>query len=497
MTAMKNAIPLLLVGILFAGAAQSAHAADKGSDLRATSAYYKQLITGSQANGKPQLAELTMLMNMMPKGGDLHHHYSGAIYAESYLDWVEKQNYCIYRNNFHIEMGHPSAADAAQKGCVNAAAVRADNDLYRNVLTHWSSKDFDKQSHEQEAPDQHFFKTFGYFWPASLYAPNEGLKLLKERAKAENLQYIETMLFDAPTQLNAAHDALMINLPPDATPQQIDHALQRMVDSLAADKGFMAQVQGYRNSLEGYAANLDDDDFSLRIQAFVLRVFEPSKVFSSLYAAFNAANNSKSIVGVNIVAPENDVVSMRDYRLHMHMFRFLKQKYPAVHVDLHAGELTLGLVPPEGLRSHIRDAITIGQAERIGHGIDIVHEDNPDLLLKMMRDRDIPVEINLTSNAFILGVKDDAHPVSVYLRNHVPIVIGSDDPGVSRNNLSGEYMLFASRYQPSYATLKQVVYNGIRYSFMNTLDKRKQIDMLDKRFLQFEKRIAALHAKKK
>ncbi len=483
---MKKSTLVLIGGALFAHAALPAYATDNLKNFRATSAYYTQLVSASPV----QTAELTMLINMMPKGGDIHHHYSGAIYAESYLDWIEKQNFCIYRNTYFIEMNKLSEADAATKGCVSAATVRADNDLYRQVLMHWSDKDFNNHHHEQGGPDQHFFKTFGYFWPASLYAPNEGLMQLKERAKAENLQYIETMLFDAQGQVNPAHDALMHNLPPDSTQQQIDRALQRIFDELAADSSFGTKSNEYRTAMEGYANNINDQDFALRIQAFVLRTREASHVFSSLVMAFNAANNSKSIVGVNIVAPENDVIAMRDYRLHMHMFRFLKTKFPNVHVALHAGELVVGMVPPEGLRSHIRDAVEIGQAERIGHGIDVVHEDNPDLLLKNLHDKNIAVEINLSSNDFILGIKNEAHLVNVYLHNKVPVVISSDDPGVSRTNLSGEYVLFASRYKPSYPTLKQVVYNSIRYSFLNATEKRDQIALLDKRFKQFEERIA-------
>ena len=35
---------------------------------------------------------------------------------------------------------------------------------------------------------------------------------------------------------------------------------------------------------------------------------------------------------------------------------------PAVHIALHAGELTLGLVEPARLRDHIRKAVEVGHA---------------------------------------------------------------------------------------------------------------------------------------
>src|SRR6476659_3600309 len=57
----------------------------------ATARHYASLIAGAE----PKTAELTMFFTQMPKGGDLHHHYSGAIYAEQYISWLDKQNWCV------------------------------------------------------------------------------------------------------------------------------------------------------------------------------------------------------------------------------------------------------------------------------------------------------------------------------------------------------------------------------------------------------------------
>ena len=50
-------------------------------------------------------------------------------------------------------------------------------------------------------------------------------------------------------------------------------------------------------------------------------------------------------------------------------------------MTLHAGEIVSGLVPPADLRSHIRQAVEIAGAERIGHGVDVVGETNAGQLL--------------------------------------------------------------------------------------------------------------------
>ena len=77
----------------------------------------------------------------------------------------------------------------------------------------------------------------------------------------------------------------------------------------------------------------------------------------------------------------------------------------------------------------------------------------------------------------------------------MPFVISTDDPGVSRNNLSGEYVLFASRYKTDYAEVKKLSYNSLRYSFLADADKQRLIKALDGRFTAFEAQIAAARVK--
>jgi len=224
----------------------------------------------------------------------------------------------------------------------------------------------------------------------------------------------------------------------------------------------------------------------------VLRLLNPSQVFSSMLAGFKAARKDSKIVGVNIVGQESQMVSMRDYTLHMKMFRFLKSVYPDVKIALHAGELALGDVPPEQLEFHIDQAVNIAGAQRIGHGIDLAHEANAPAIMKEMRDKDIPVEINLTSNAFINGVQGANHPVTLYRKYGVPYVISTDDAGVTRHTLSNEYVLFASRYKPDYAEMKKASYNSIRYAFLPAAEKTRLTRQLDTRYAKFEADIAGL-----
>jgi adenosine deaminase len=150
----------------------------------------------------------------------------------------------------------------------------------------------------------------------------------------------------------------------------------------------------------------------------------------------------------------------------MQMVGFLHQLYPHVSISLHAGELNNTLVPPEGLTFHIHDAVTIAHANRIGHGVDIESEDNADQLLREMAAKKVMVEINLTSNAYILNIEGKNHPLSLYMRYGVPVTLSTDDEGVSRSNLTKEYLRAVTTYQLHYKTVKNLVRNSLTYAFL-------------------------------
>ncbi|TRW91226.1 adenosine deaminase [Candidatus Methylobacter oryzae] len=473
------------------------------SNAAATSNYYNELIAGTT----PKIADLTLFTNMLPKGGDLHHHYSGAIYAETYLDWLDKTQSCICSGNecksktdpepipkFGIVKNPPSGT------CISAQELRTNKKytaFYRDLLKRWSDKDFGNHVHEQNAPDQQFFDTFAFFGPVSDYSYREGLQSLKERAVAENVLYLETMLKSAPTLENPDLAKKLNALNANSADRQVEEALSLYFDFMAASADAKAAIDKYVGAHQEAVAGIDGAGFKLRFQAYVSRNSSPAKVFSGLYSSFSAAKQNSLIVGVNMVGPENGYVAMRDYSLHMKMLRFLRQRFPEVKLALHAGELVLGMVPPEGLKHHINEAVQVAGADRIGHGVDITHESNAYELLTAMKQRNAAVEINLSSNAFILGVKDEVHPLQLYRQYAVPFVIATDDAGVSRNNLSHEYLLFASRYKPSYGELKTVVYNSIHHSFLNEDQKREEFRELDRRFAAFEEKISTMARSRK
>jgi len=189
-------------------------------------------------------------------------------------------------------------------------------------------------------------------------------------------------------------------------------------------------------------------------------------VFAQSLLCFETAMSDPRFVGVNFVMPEDGYISMSDYTLHMRMIAFLHKFYPKIHLTLHAGELAPGLVPYEGLCCHIHLAVEEAKAERIGHGVDVMYEDRPHELLKEMARRHIMVEISFTSNDLILGISGKDHPFPLYRQFGVPVAPSTDDEGVSRIDLTHEYVRAVQTYGLNYRDLKQIVRTSIEHSFL-------------------------------
>ncbi|MBC9909915.1 adenosine deaminase [Chitinophaga varians] len=431
---------------------------------------------------------LTTFFAAMPKGGDLHHHFSGSVYGETYWQILSDSNGWI--NTATAEIDTPGRAHPAPwKHFAELPRNGRFDSLKQAFLRMASVKDFNESLRPS---DEHFFATFSKMSFVAPFGMVQGLRELKQRAVDEQVQYIETQvgLLDTAITLpeNAGWEKSLV-----AASLKDSLAVFEILDKARAAllaHGAGSAVDNFFRRLEHLhqEANIDDTTFMLRYQLAASRLEAPLEVYRRLLLAFEAVNRRSLVVGVNLLKREDGEVSMRDYRLHMLMFAQLSRLYPEVPYSLHAGELAMGMVRPEQLRTHITDAVLTAGAKRIGHGVAIAYETACRTVLDSMARRKVPVEINLSSNEFILKVKNEQHPVLLYHTHQVPVVICTDDAGVLRTDLTRQFVLLATRY-PSlhYADIKQMIINSIQYSFIYPAAlKKQQLRQLEAALARFE-----------
>ncbi|HVG26456.1 MAG TPA: hypothetical protein VM865_02535 [Acidobacteriaceae bacterium] len=482
---------LLAATLLFA----SSLAAQTRPTLTPAELRAEHLLQAAKKQGAPQLYAF---LKPFPKGGELHMHLSGAIYAETFIADAAHDGLCVAP----VNPGTPAVPEgqnalqlvpsakppapgsssdkpiACASGQVPAADALSRQPLYDALVDSLSMRAY-VPSQGINGHDQ-FFVTFDRFRGLRDHS-EEWLDEVATRAAAQNEQYLEIM--QTPSFSHAA--ALGYRL---GWPASVDNENYRTVladlrqqllaaglrDEIATDHKQLEDAEAERHRIEHCGEPQGASPacrIVIRTLFQILRGFPPQQVFAQTLLGFEVAqaaldSGHPDVVGLNFVMPEDGRISMADYHLQMLMLDFLHSAYPKVHISLHAGELAPGLVPPAGITFHIREAVELGHAERIGHGVDVLYEDKPSELLKEMEQRHVAVEVNLTSNDVILGIKGSDHPLSAYRAAHVPFALSTDDEGVSRIDLTHEYVRAVTEQNLTYADLKSSARSALAHSFL-------------------------------
>ena len=410
---------------------------------------------------------LLAFLQQMPKGGDLHVHLYGAIYAESMIDWASESALCVDRSTSKLMHASCDSCEPYK----NKPSVRCayqDHVLYDQLVDAWSMRNWHR---EEESGHDHFFATFDKFGPAFEKHVGDALAEVSSRAAADHLQYVELMH----TADGAQAAILGSKVGWDIGSSNDDFSKLR--DKLLAG-GMQDVVASVRSQLDsdearkkevlhcGTAQAAPGCEVTIHYLYQVLRGLAREQVFAQILLGFELTKADARFVGFNLVMPEDYYVPMHDFDLHMRIIEALHKFYAATHVSLHADELVMGLVPPEGLRFHIRESMERGGAERIGHGVAVMSEDDPIGLLQEMAKKKVLVEICLTSNDVILGVSGDRHPLPVYMKYGVPVALATDDEGVSRGDMTQEYLRAVETYGLSYVELKRMARASLEHSFI-------------------------------
>ena len=404
--------------------------------------------------------ELRAFLRRMPKGGDLHTHLSGAVYAERFIAWAAQQNLCADPANTLL-----SKPQCDLPGDVPAADAMHDQKLYDQLVNAFSTRSFVPTV---AVPSDHdkFFAAFDKFGAAS---GSRFVDMTIDQIKeyhSENVQYVEFMASFA-----CWNDR--------------DRFIKAMAEQTASIGKIRSELGCDQQTTRPGCA------VTFRYIAQILRNSSPDDVFLQTAIAAALIRAEPQVVALNLVQSEDNLIARRDYTRHMEIVAFLASDVP---VALHAGELWLGDVPPPDLTFHIRQAVEIAHARRIGHGVALAFEHDMDGLLAEMRRRPVVVEINLSSNSIILGVRGKNHPLATYLAAGVPVVLSTDDAGVSRINMTNEYFRAVHDQGLDYRTLKAIARNALIHSFLDERQKREELDRFDRSYADFERTQAQGHS---
>ncbi len=174
------------------------------------------------------------------------------------------------------------------------------------------------------------------------------------------------------------------------------------------------------------------------------------------------------VVDVAIEGRKNGVVALglggkeEGYPAKLFTHFFTRARKAGLHSVPHAGEFTDS--------RNIWDAIELLGADRIGHGVKAATDE---MLLKVLVEKQIPLEINPTSNLKLGIYKNmEDHPLQLLQEKGVIIVLGSDDPSLFTNSLIGDLRLISMIPFFTLTILHTFIINSFTYSFMD--EKRKQ-----------------------
>lgn len=429
---------------------QTARAQRRESPEQRTARYYESIRT------KPP--QLLAFMRRMPKGGDLHNHLSGAIYAESYIKWAADQGLCVNQTTMSFATCDQSANQ------VPASTALTNGVLYRELIDGLSMRNWKLSG---QSGHDHFFDTFAKFGAVSGTQISAMIAEAAARAARGRLKYLELMLTTDGGTASRIGGQVGWDGNAETTLAKLKEA--GISESLVQSKNNLLKAEQEKDKLLQCGTAQADPGCTVVIRYIyqVSRGAALGPVYAQMVAGFMLATEADSkVVALNLVQAEDALPAMQNFPTQMKMLDFLHRQYPKANITLHAGELAPGLVPPEGLSFHIRQSVMIGHANRIGHGVDIMNEDEPEELLREMARRNILVEICLTSNDVILGVSGKYHPLATYIEYGVPVALATDDEGVARSEITMEFVKAAEDQLLSYIQLKTMARNSLQYAFI-------------------------------
>lgn len=425
---------------------------------RAAEAWFEKL----KAEASPE--QLYRFLYALPKGGDLHHHLSGAGLSEWWWDAALAQAPRGYVYYTKVRIANCVAYGSNEYGFAPYLI------LFRTIQgSSYQALDDCQKGEYKRLQDLTATEKQGWFDSIRLDAGHEGRNEFFGRHwerlndLCRNPHVIAEILF---RNMQAFGREGLVYL---ETQEGADGALKPDGSLYSEDE----TVAIYRARLA--AADARATGVTVRFQSSILRFLPAAEQdLRDLYAFTD--RHRDLWVGVNMVGREDDDKG--------HPLRFLKTlrelrlKYPDIHLSIHAGEV-------DEPNHHVRDTLLLG-AQRIGHGVNLITD--PETMVRMQHGPYM-VEINLISNLLLEYVADyRQHPFPEYLRTGIPVALSTDDRGMWDSNLTDEYYVAVREFNLSWEELVQLGRNSLQYAFVEAPVKQKLLADHDARTARYAER---------
>jgi len=386
--------------------------------------------------------DLYRVLYYMPKGGDLHNHLSGAVFSEwwyelalaqkergyEYYTKVRIANCREYGGNefggapYYLMFRNITARDyAALDECEKGEYKRLEDLDEREKAAWMDGLRLDK---DYEGRDE-FFQTHWQRLNAlylNPYLQAETAAVNLKAYAAENVAYVEYQIAGGPY------------VGPDGNLMPANEAFEILRQRLAQK-------------------DVSDTGVTVRFQLAILRFLPNAE--DHLRGVYKLVHdNSDLFVGVNLVGREdNDKGYPRRF---LPVLRELRHQYGDVRLSIHAGEV-------DEPNSHVRDTLLLG-ADRIGHGINLITDDD---MMLLMRHGPYLVEINLISNLLLQYINDySEHPFPEYLRTGIPVALSTDDRGMWESTMTDEFFVAVTEFRLSWDEIRTLGRNSLEHSFV-------------------------------
>lgn len=145
-------------------------------------------------------------------------------------------------------------------------------------------------------------------------------------------------------------------------------------------------------------------------------------------------------------------------------------KQAGLHLTIHAGEWAGA--------ENVREAIEALGAERIGHGVRVMEDEE---VVALARERGATFEVCVTSNyqSGVVPALSD-HPLPRMLQAGLDVTLNTDDPSVSRIDLSHEFKLVREELGVPLDVLKERVLAASKAAFLPQEEREKLISKITK-----------------